>query len=123
MPGLPEHAGHDCRGFLDQPLDIRVAFHSLCVGISAERAEPLRESFLIFRLDVLVPEIDHFVAEQGGFDFLELPVRHVGDIDAPDFRPHGAGQGDRADLPAAVGFIVVMGRRVEPHYRSPCFTP
>ena len=95
-----------------------MAFHAAGVGIGAERAEFQREPFLVFHGDVLVAEIDHLVAEQGGFDFFELPIADAGDIRTPDLRAHGAGQGYRADFRIAVDIVVVVRRGIKLHCQA-----
>ena len=115
MPHFTEYPGHHRGGFLDQPLHMGMVRHALGIGVGAEGAEPQGEVFLVFHVDFLITEINHFVTVEGGFDLLELAVAYIGDIHPPDFRAHGAGQGHGADFRITVGFIVVVGRRVKLH--------
>ena len=65
--------------------------------------------------DVLPLEIDHLVAEQRVADFLELRVRHPGDVYPAYLRPHRRGQGQGLDVLVLAGVVVELAVRVQEH--------
>lgn len=65
--------------------------------------------------ECLVTQVDHFVAEQGVRDLLELGVSNLGRLRAAYFRSHGRGERFDVDVPVFRRLVIEFTGRMEPH--------
>ncbi len=97
VPALAEDVLGPVLRLLDQGVHVAVVRNAGRIGVHGERSEPQAEGLLVAMAQLLVPEVDHLVPEQGRAHLFELLVADGGDVDAGDLRAHGRRQRPHLD--------------------------
>ncbi len=115
VPAFPEDVFGAVVGLLDEGMDVAMVRHARGVGVLGEGAEAEAEALVLAVAQLLVPQVDHLVPEQGRAHLFELLVRHARDVDAGDLRAHGGRQGLHLDEVAGLGGVVELVGGMQPH--------